>query len=136
MHPSGASNEDILRQEKTLLEEDKTYIKGFKFDHVWHIMKDFEKFNGTNQVLRNNQNVNKSVESQAQNPNYGTPASPGLSSFSIYLDASNAGGSLSTRPIGVKKAKSKRKMEEDSKESKLHKKCNCFWKKIDKLLTC
>ncbi|KAK2641820.1 hypothetical protein Ddye_023583 [Dipteronia dyeriana] len=34
LHPSGASDQDI----------DNKYNKGFKFDHVWSILKDIPKF--------------------------------------------------------------------------------------------
>ncbi|KAJ9542893.1 hypothetical protein OSB04_029399 [Centaurea solstitialis] len=45
-NPSGASEQDVvnLDQVKEMLRLDKKYIKGFKFDHVWNIMKDCEKF--------------------------------------------------------------------------------------------
>ncbi|XP_059289245.1 uncharacterized protein LOC132042733 [Lycium ferocissimum] len=44
LHPSGASDKDIIDQAKCLLMQDPNYQKGFKFDHVWDMMKDFEKF--------------------------------------------------------------------------------------------
>lgn len=68
LHPSGASEQDLvsiflvitlyiniriflniflimqLNQAKTLLMQDPSYKKGFKFDHVWSMMKDAEKF--------------------------------------------------------------------------------------------
>lgn len=83
MRPSGASNEDIvskiikntfliifnliknylymlplflqIKQAQILLPDDPKYQKGFKFDHVWHILKDCEKFatpNATSNVQR------------------------------------------------------------------------------------
>ncbi|XP_060176387.1 uncharacterized protein LOC132606770 isoform X2 [Lycium barbarum] len=74
LHPSGASDKDIINQVKCLLMQDSNYKKGFKFDHVWDMMKDFEKFK----------------------------------------DVDVGGDSTSSqRPIGVKKAKLKRKIEED-----------------------
>ncbi|XP_031273172.1 uncharacterized protein LOC116131648 [Pistacia vera] len=44
MNPSGASEQDIMIQAKMLLAQDKSYKKGFRFDHVWPILKDIEKF--------------------------------------------------------------------------------------------
>ncbi|XP_043805287.1 glutathione S-transferase T3-like [Manihot esculenta] len=44
LHPSGASEQDLLNQAKTLLIQDPSYKRGFKFDHVWNMMKDAEKF--------------------------------------------------------------------------------------------
>ena len=61
--------------------------------------------------------MNESSGSETPTPDSGVPTSPGLSGFSIDLDASDLGGSSSGRPIGVKKAKLKRTMEE--KESKM-----------------
>ncbi|KAG8390428.1 hypothetical protein BUALT_Bualt01G0082300 [Buddleja alternifolia] len=50
-----------------------------------------------------------------QSPNCGTPNSTGFSQFSVDLndDDDNVGGSSSQRPIGVKKAKLKIKVEEE-----------------------
>ena len=107
-----------LIQAKTLMQQDRNYKKGFKFDHVWHIVKDFEKFKDYSASSRQvNKIVNESSGSETPTPDSGVPASPGLSGFSIDLDASDLGGSSSGRPIGVKKAKLKRTMEE--KESKM-----------------
>ncbi|XP_073137742.1 uncharacterized protein [Henckelia pumila] len=44
LKPSGASDEDILHRAKDLFMQDPIYNKGFKFDHVWPILKDLEKF--------------------------------------------------------------------------------------------
>ncbi|GAY36469.1 hypothetical protein CUMW_279750 [Citrus unshiu] len=43
-NPSGASEQDILNRAKVLLAQDKKYNKRFKFDHVWPILTDIEKF--------------------------------------------------------------------------------------------
>ena len=100
------------------MQQDRNYKKGLKFDHVWHIVKDFEKFKDYSASSRQvNKIVNESSGSETPTPDSGVPASPGLSGFSIDLDASDLGGSSSGRPIGVKKAKLKRTMEE--KESKM-----------------
>ncbi|XP_073153333.1 uncharacterized protein [Henckelia pumila] len=44
LNPSGASEEDILNRAKDLMMQDKNFTKGFKFDHVWPILKEMEKF--------------------------------------------------------------------------------------------
>ncbi|KAK3230266.1 hypothetical protein Dsin_002147 [Dipteronia sinensis] len=44
LNPSGASETDIITQAKILLIQDNKYKKGFKFDHVWLILKDMQKF--------------------------------------------------------------------------------------------
>ncbi|ESR47163.1 hypothetical protein CICLE_v10003950mg [Citrus x clementina] len=43
-NPRGASEQEILNRAKVLLAQDKKYNKWFKFDHVWPILKDIEKF--------------------------------------------------------------------------------------------
>ncbi|KAG2309043.1 hypothetical protein Bca52824_028791 [Brassica carinata] len=45
--PSGASNNDIFKQAKLMFVDDPKYKGGWKFDHVWNIIKNFEKFNDT-----------------------------------------------------------------------------------------
>ncbi|XP_047313728.1 uncharacterized protein LOC124917316 [Impatiens glandulifera] len=109
MHQSGASNEDIMFKAKVLFTKDSKFKAGWKFDHVWNIVKNFQKFKDCSTSSRRNQFVNY-VSSESENP---TPdsvgqASPGISSFSLNLEDSNT-GSPSERPIGVKKAKLKRK---------------------------
>ncbi|KAG8647596.1 glutathione S-transferase T3-like isoform X1 [Manihot esculenta] len=44
LHLSDASEQNLLNQAKTLFMQDPSYEKGFKFDHVWSMMKDAEKF--------------------------------------------------------------------------------------------
>ena len=94
--------------------QDPQYKKGFKFDHVWHMLKDFEKFKDNNNSprpgfrLENFNNISSGSEYSASESQI--PESPEESPFSINLEENNVGGS--SRPIGVKKAKMKRKMEE------------------------
>ena len=97
-----------------LIMEDANYKKGFKFDHVWNIMKDFEKFKDHVSTRRGKsymKNVNyvSSNESDDPTPQSPAPDSPNLSSFSINLDDTILGGSSCDRPIGIKKAKLKKK---------------------------
>ncbi|CAH8266708.1 unnamed protein product [Arabidopsis lyrata] len=40
MHPSGASEFDIMKKAKKLYIQDPKQKNGFKFDHVWNLMKD------------------------------------------------------------------------------------------------
>ncbi|XP_070052685.1 uncharacterized protein [Nicotiana tomentosiformis] len=49
MHPGGALDKDIVKilpinQAKCLLTQYPNYKIDFKFDHVWDMLKDFEKF--------------------------------------------------------------------------------------------
>lgn len=72
-----------------LLSQNPTYKKGFKFEHVWKILKDIEKFTTTNTTRRS--------------PSIGSSSSiSAASSFDLNEDI---GISVAERPIGVKKAK-------------------------------
>ncbi|XP_019167859.1 PREDICTED: uncharacterized protein LOC109163563 [Ipomoea nil] len=44
MNPSSASETDILNRAKELVKQDPKFKGGFKFDHVWPIVKDMQKF--------------------------------------------------------------------------------------------
>ncbi|KAJ4877089.1 Uncharacterized protein Rs2_42107 [Raphanus sativus] len=97
MHPSGASDQDIMEKAKKLLMQDPKLKKVFKFDHVWLLMKDIPKFSD---------NINVGIP-DIESDTVGSPASqsPGSSSNS------------SQRPIGSKKAKLKRKLSEGNTSS-------------------
>ncbi|KAK3211052.1 hypothetical protein Dsin_015758 [Dipteronia sinensis] len=106
-----------ITQAKILLTQDKKYKKGFKFDHVRPILKDFQKFTDNDSVTsafrRQSGNF---VSSQEDSPTLESPTSVshGLSSFSLNITNDDFGGSSSQRPIGVKKAKLKRRAEDDN----------------------
>ncbi|VYS48333.1 unnamed protein product [Arabidopsis thaliana] len=54
-NPSGASEHDILNQAKMLLTQYGNYKKGFKFDHVWPILKEEQQqtqMKNTEKVLK------------------------------------------------------------------------------------
>ncbi|KAL2484391.1 hypothetical protein Adt_29147 [Abeliophyllum distichum] len=117
-NPSGASEQDILNRAKTLLAQDDKFKKGFKFDHVWSLLKDTEKFgHDSNRKLPDCQwqSVNF-ASSQSESPTSESPnsVSLGLSSFSLHINEQNFGGTSTERPIGVKKAKGKKKTEEEN----------------------
>ncbi|XP_024974821.1 uncharacterized protein LOC112512925 [Cynara cardunculus var. scolymus] len=104
-NPSGASEQNIMNEAKELLKLVGSYKKGFKFDHVWDILKDSESFS----------NVTASTQYQRQGP-YQSPSSgpssssgtdAGLPSLTIH----NVEGTQ--RPIGVKKTKSR--LQSDNK---------------------
>ena len=107
-------------QAKVMLMEDPKFKTGWKFDHVWNIIKNFEKFKDGATSARQ---VSPSpcfgyASSESENPNSDnhSQASPGLSSFSLNLDDDDdiIGGSPSQRPTGVKKSKSKRKIDDQT----------------------
>ena len=103
-----------------MLMEDPKYKSGWKFDHVWNIIKNFEKFQDQDTHARQVRNPcgigYTSSESENPTPDSAAQASPGLSSFSLNLDDSEdvTGGTLSQRPIGVKKSKLKRKCDDQT----------------------
>ena len=96
--------------------QDPNFKKRFRFDHVWNIVKDFEKFkDGVTSVIQAPRKTSlnyASLESDNHTPESPMSASPGLSSFALNLDDDNVGGSSSQRPVGIKKAKLKRKSDE------------------------
>ncbi|KAL2549073.1 hypothetical protein Fot_10603 [Forsythia ovata] len=107
-----------LNRAKTLLAQEEKFKKGFKFDHVWFLLKDTEKFGHDNcRELPDyqRQSVNF-ASSQSESPTSESPssASPGLSSFFLQIDEENVGGTSTGRPIGIKKAKGKKKTEEEN----------------------
>ena len=105
-----------LHRAKELFMEDSKFKRGFRFDHIWPIVKDFEKFKDnvpTAREVSRRQSTNYD-SSQSDNPTPQSPlsASPGLSSFSPNFNDDDFGGTSSQRPVGVKKAKLKRKKDE------------------------
>nr|XP_016489892.1 PREDICTED: uncharacterized protein LOC107809735 [Nicotiana tabacum] len=106
-----------IAQAKTLLMQDPNFKKGFKFDHVWDMLKDFEKFSDVDFGItkpRKHGSTYVSSESEAPIPDSPLMSSPNLPSFSLNLNKDVAGEATSSqRPIGVKKAKLKRKIDED-----------------------
>ncbi|XP_024962298.1 uncharacterized protein LOC112502580 [Cynara cardunculus var. scolymus] len=104
-NPSGASEQDIMNEAKELLKLDGSYKKGFKFDHVWKILKDSESLS----------NVTASTQYQRQSPYQSPSSGPGSSSGTDAglpsLTIHDVEGTQ--RPIGVKKAKSR--LQSDNK---------------------
>ncbi|KAG8375131.1 hypothetical protein BUALT_Bualt10G0068500 [Buddleja alternifolia] len=123
-NPSGASQQDILQRAKLMFVEDVKFKAGFKFDHVWNMLKNFEKFLDSDTTRRQVCGKHSSDYSSSDNqtPDCNTPESPGFSPFSMNLndDNNNIGGSSYDRPTGVKKAKLKKKVgEQREKKSKI-----------------
>ncbi|KAK3218387.1 hypothetical protein Dsin_012357, partial [Dipteronia sinensis] len=104
LNPSGASEQDIIIRVKILLTQYKNYKKGFKFEHVWPILKDIQRF-------KDNASATSTFQRQSESP---TSASPGLSSFSLNIIDDDVGGSSSQRPVRVKIEKLKRMADEQS----------------------
>ncbi|XP_062104702.1 uncharacterized protein LOC133815975 [Humulus lupulus] len=111
-NPSGASQEDILNQAKMLLAQEKKYSRGFKFDHVWPILKHIQKFtsddniNGPSRFQQDGPNFTSS-KSSSHNFDSPTSASTGMSSFDLNINNEEIITNSTERPIGVKKAKAK-----------------------------
>ncbi|KAJ9552387.1 hypothetical protein OSB04_016432, partial [Centaurea solstitialis] len=103
-NPSGASELDIMNDAKEMLKLDASYKKGFKFDHVWHLMKDFEPTSKSTATPPQYQR-----QSPYQSPSAGAGSSSGtdVGLPSLNLNDNEEGIALTQRPIGVRKAKSK-----------------------------
>ncbi|GAY62248.1 hypothetical protein CUMW_216260 [Citrus unshiu] len=118
LNPSSAFEQDILNRAKVLLAQDKNYNKGFKFDHIWPILKDIEKFGDDHSIATpyfRGQN-SEFVSSQSDSPTLESPTStsPGLSSFSLNINDEHVDDCSTQRPIRVKKGKGKRKVEDQN----------------------
>ena len=100
-----------MNDTKTLFMEDPKY-EGFKFDHLWVILKDLKKFKDSGTSERQSRRRKESGNYySSDDQTVGSPvvASPGLSPFFINLDDDDSHGSSSQRPTGVKKSKLKKK---------------------------
>ncbi|XP_065851436.1 uncharacterized protein [Euphorbia lathyris] len=114
--PSGASDLDIMYRAKQLMWTDPNFKSGFKFDHVWSLLKDVGKSSDNGRTARQ---MLRTQNSETENP---TQQSTGLSDFSSELNDLNENNSTSRSseiPMRVKKAKLEKKKETRSKESKL-----------------
>ncbi|XP_042423064.1 uncharacterized protein LOC122010615 [Zingiber officinale] len=106
-----------LTRVKMLFAEDPKYTKGFKFDHVWNILKDIEKF-GTDTMntasmksRQQNDNVDSS-EQQFFEEAFHTHSYPCVSVFDLNITDLDSGATFNKRPPGVKKSKMKKKNDE------------------------
>ncbi|KAK2650959.1 hypothetical protein Ddye_018448 [Dipteronia dyeriana] len=90
--------------------QDKKYSKGFKFDHVWYILKDIPKFtNDTTPPQLSQRGRVDFCSSQSGSSSTESPISPNLASptFSLHITDEDIVSS-SQRPVEVKKTKLKR----------------------------
>ncbi|CAA7022082.1 unnamed protein product [Microthlaspi erraticum] len=115
-NPSGASDQDILNQAKMLLRQDVKYKTGFKFDHVWPILKGIEKF-ASNHTSRTTafQEERRNVMSSQSFQDESSP-SHGMSSFDLNMSSEETTFNSSQRPIGVKKAKKQQQSSDQFKQ--------------------
>ncbi|KAF2530570.1 hypothetical protein F2Q70_00032025 [Brassica cretica] len=89
-----------------MLREDPMFKGGWKFEHVWDIIKNFKNFqDGVAHAKRFSNPCGVEYTSLEL-------SSPRLSSSSLNLndESENISGSPSSRPLGVKKSKMKRKI--------------------------
>ncbi|XP_019186002.1 PREDICTED: uncharacterized protein LOC109180747 [Ipomoea nil] len=107
LNPSGASETDIINRAKALMEQDAKFKNGFKFDHVWPIVKDLEKFQSPSGrepsvASRKRSSDIEGAESQGDK-------SIGSSSFCLNLDDDfESQGLNNERPTGRNKEKKKK----------------------------
>ncbi|XP_010512216.1 PREDICTED: uncharacterized protein LOC104788193 [Camelina sativa] len=116
-NPSGASEKDILNQANMLLTQYETYKRGFKFDHVWPILKGIEKFSNKNTKTHTSfQEEGRDVLSSSSfSINTESSPSPGMNSIDLNMDNEET-NFHSSRPMGLKKAKRKQHSEEQFKQ--------------------
>ncbi|KAG6428154.1 hypothetical protein SASPL_112403 [Salvia splendens] len=113
---SGASNADIMNEAMQMLKTDSKYKAGWRFSHVWEMIKNFENFKdcaGSSRQQASRGMQSSDSESQAHTLH----GSQTLSSFPMSCDDGEEqilGGSSSSRPIRVKRAKLKKKQSDNS----------------------
>ncbi|XP_074367769.1 uncharacterized protein LOC141708169 [Apium graveolens] len=87
-----------------MLVDDPKFKKYFKFEHVWPILKDIENFSDD---APSHPGQSETQTSQSNTPSLMSPLSE-----SPIASEEELGGASSQRPIGVKKAKLKRKTDD------------------------
>ena len=95
-----------------LLTQYDAYKAGFKFDHVWPILKGIQKFS--------NNHTNRGDAFQEEGHNVMSPPSfqdesspsPGMNSFDLNTSSEDATFNSSQRPMGVKIAKRNQQTDE------------------------
>ncbi|XP_031129020.1 uncharacterized protein LOC116030790 [Ipomoea triloba] len=108
LNPSGASEQDILDRAKELMAQDAKFKKGFKFDHVWPIVKDLEKFKVPSS--REASIASRKRSSDIEGSESQGDKSIGSSSFCLNLDDDfETQGLNNERPTGRNKEKKKKK---------------------------
>ncbi|KAL8529049.1 hypothetical protein ACS0TY_006496 [Phlomoides rotata] len=112
MHPSGANEQIIMHRANVLFTQIKGYEDGFKFDHVWPILKEYLEVQAQAQAQSHSgasSDLDENMREYLNSPNSPTPP------FTVNLsDDNNFGGSSSSQcPEGVKKSKLKRKQDEE-----------------------
>ncbi|XP_062088994.1 uncharacterized protein LOC133795558 [Humulus lupulus] len=95
-----------------LLAQEKKYSRGFKFNHVWPILKHIQKFTSDDNInapSRFQQDGPNFTSSESSSHNFDSPtsASTGMSSFDLNINNEEIITNSTERPIGVRKAKAK-----------------------------
>ncbi|XP_019162763.1 PREDICTED: uncharacterized protein LOC109159170 [Ipomoea nil] len=124
MNPSGASEQDILDRAKDLLSQDVKFQNGFRFDHVWPILKDLEKFSTTPSRDQSLDSRKQSTDLQgSQSLPDRADKSIGSSYFCVDLNddfesanSINENNNAGERPTGMNKEKKKKHLNEESCE--------------------
>ena len=108
-----------LIQAKDLLPQDQNFKKGFKFDHVWPLLKDSEKCADNNSMISPGRRKRHDFSEASQSNSVASNAPGG--SFCIDLNAEFESKELSNynndsygRPGGRKKEKMKKKQGEET----------------------
>ncbi|KAG8391310.1 hypothetical protein BUALT_Bualt01G0174600 [Buddleja alternifolia] len=94
-NPRGASEQNIRQLAKPMFVEDVQFKAGFKFDHVWNMLKNIEKFHDNDttrrQVCGKHASDYFSSQSDNQTPDCNTPEFLVFSHFSMNLNDDNDG---------------------------------------------
>ncbi|KAG6399834.1 hypothetical protein SASPL_141319 [Salvia splendens] len=94
---SGASNADIMNEAMQMLKTDSKYKSGWKFSHVWEMIKNFEKFKDCAGRSSRQQASRGMQSSDSESQTHTLHGSQTLSSFPMSCDdgeEQNLGGFL------------------------------------------
>ena len=85
-----------MSRARTLFTQVQEFKSGFKFDHVWDMMKDFEKYQDNDRASQEAYMFSSgnyvTSEAEVPTPDGGNQSSPSLSEFNLNASPS-AGGS-------------------------------------------
>ncbi|XP_041989901.1 uncharacterized protein LOC121741257 isoform X2 [Salvia splendens] len=108
---------EAMNEAMQMLKTDSKYKSGWKFSHVWEMINNFEKFKDCAGRSSRQQASRGMQSSDSESQAHTLHGSQSLSSFPMSCDDDEEqilGGSSSSRPIGVKRAKLKKKQSDNS----------------------
>ncbi|XP_020244904.1 uncharacterized protein LOC109823003 [Asparagus officinalis] len=101
LNPSGASELDIIIKAKALYEQESKDKKEFQYEHIWHILKDAEKWADPTPSKMTVSGTMSNAEGSESNS---------MDCINLMGDEQSPTNASSSRPVGRKTEKAKRKI--------------------------